>query len=112
MEDLYEVIRRKMCVSRKGDRQLCTGIYRRHSAHQLLASNLNFIYICIICILSKLQVSEAPHISRFPPYTISPCLCFCCMYEQIRVQKLASFATKDVRFIRISTVPQFHCLRQ
>ena len=82
MEDLYEVIRRKR-ASRKGDRQLCTGIYRRHSAQQLLASNLNFIYIGIICTLSKLQVSEAPHVSRFSPtYTISPCLCFCCMNEQ------------------------------
>ena len=72
MEDLYEVIRRKTCASRKGDRQLCTGIYRRHSAQQLLASSLNFIYVCIICTLSKLQVSEVPHVSRFPPSYPSP----------------------------------------
>ena len=59
-----------MCASRKADRQLCTGIYQPpgncQSAQQLLASSLSF-YLCMyICTLSKSQVSEAPHVARFP----------------------------------------------
>ena len=72
---MYEVIRRKTCVSRKADRQLCKDIYRHsgscQSAQQLIASSLSLYLRMYFCTVSELKVSEpkvseAPHVAQLP----------------------------------------------
>ena len=59
MEDLYEVISRKMRETRKANQQLCTGTYQpSDSAQQLLASSLSFYLRTYICTLSNSKACE------------------------------------------------------